>query len=284
MNTENVQWCGFVSRPDVDDLIRLCKKIHLNLTPVQLHLMMRRGPRQPLYSALKILAERYVNQDEAAEHEKELSEQISDAGIVYPQATLLDILENPFVGMNADLVDSLRSYGWFEKGLNLLITGPARVGKSYLASAVARGLIMDPDSNDPTVRYVSTSTYLKELAQHKDSDALESEICSASDCDLLILDDFCLTDGPLSSYPLLRILEERNEAGISTILVQAEDLSASSSPEPHPSISSQRPALQPFVFQKLQHILSGCIRIHLEHAFWDEEDEFAEMSEDPLPF
>ena len=109
-------------------------------------------------------------------------------------------------GIERGRLAQLAELGWIDQRLNLLITGPTGVGKSYIACALAHQACRQ----DKSVRYYRlprlTEDLLRAGAQQKKS-AFFKHLAKA---DLLVLDDFGLA--PLSDEikrDLLEIIDDR---------------------------------------------------------------------------
>lgn len=123
-----------------------------------------------------------------------------------PGATTEDIDLRTARGLDRSLIGKLTDLGWIAQGLNVLISGPTGVGKSYLACALGHHACR----NDISVRYFRLPRLNDELqragALHKKSAFLKTLAKSQ----LLILDDFGLTPMPESTQrDLLEILDDR---------------------------------------------------------------------------
>jgi DNA replication protein DnaC len=121
-------------------------------------------------------------------------------------ASVEDIDTRTVRGLDRALIARLAALDWITQGLNLLISGPTGVGKSYLACALGHHACR----NDLSVRYFRMPRLNEELqragALHKKS-AFFKTIAKAQ---LLILDDFGLTPLPESTQrDLLELLDDR---------------------------------------------------------------------------
>jgi DNA replication protein DnaC len=109
-------------------------------------------------------------------------------------------------GLDKRLVLSLASCGWIDQHLNVLITGPTGVGKSYLACALAHKACRD----GYTVLYHRLSRLLGELALARGDGRYPQLLARLGKARLLVLDDWGLE--PLTDThrrDLLEILEDR---------------------------------------------------------------------------
>lgn len=118
-------------------------------------------------------------------------------------------------GLDRSYVAELLTCGWVRRCDNLLITGAAGSGKSFLGSAIGMAAI----ELGLSVRYVRTNPMLEQMAlAHLDGSIsrLRHSLITAS---LLVLDDFGIAPINLrAKEDLLELLEGRIDAG-STIVV-----------------------------------------------------------------
>lgn len=109
-------------------------------------------------------------------------------------------------GMDKRLMSKLVTLEWIDSHLNVLVTGPTGIGKSFLAAALAHAACRQ----DMSVRYYRTPRLAEELtraaATHRKS-ALFKQLARVK---LLVLDDFGLA--PLTDEikrDLLEIMDDR---------------------------------------------------------------------------
>lgn len=100
----------------------------------------------------------------------------------------------------------LATGAWLKEHLNCLITGPAGVGKSYIACALAHQACREGLS----VRYLRLPRLLNELGIARGDGRYRKLLASLARTDLIVLDDFGLAAlGEESRRDLLEILEDR---------------------------------------------------------------------------
>ena len=133
------------------------------------------------------------------------------------QASLEDIDYTHPRNLDRSLLQSLASCSWLKQHLNLLLTGPSGVGKTYLACAFGHQACR----YDFSVIYKQTSRLLQELVISKGDGRYFSLLGKLAKTNLLILDDWGLdTPSAEQRRVLLEVLDERYERGSTLIASQ----------------------------------------------------------------
>ena len=109
-------------------------------------------------------------------------------------------------GLDRALITSLASGRWLHDHLNVLITGPTGVGKTWLACALAHQACRE----GYTVLYRRLPRLLTELALARGDGRYAKQLASFAKVDLLIIDDWGMTALTIDHQrDLLEILEDR---------------------------------------------------------------------------
>lgn len=115
------------------------------------------------------------------------------------------------------LIRDLASCRWVQQHLNLIITGPTGVGKTWIACALAHKACQE----GYRARYLRLPRLLESLPIAKGDGSYTKLLLQLSRLDVLILDDWGLS--PLKAEQrtdLLEILEDRNETGSTIVTSQ----------------------------------------------------------------
>ena len=135
-----------------------------------------------------------------------LNKHIKRAGF-HEEALLEDVIKTENRKYNKSLFQTLCTTDWIDQGLNLVITGPTGVGKSYFAQAF--GYMACRRSQ--TVQYYRTSDLMDILLAAKTEGSFQKVLRQLQKCDLLILDDWGLNKFNVSeTIALIDMIDERN--------------------------------------------------------------------------
>ena len=122
-------------------------------------------------------------------------------------AILEDIDYRNSRGLDKGLAQSLASCQWVKEHLNVLITGPTGVGKTWLACALAHKACRE----GYTAQYVRLTRLLRELTIAKGDGQYSKLLTSLAKVDVLILDDWGLMKlSAENRRDLLEVLEDRH--------------------------------------------------------------------------
>jgi DNA replication protein DnaC len=133
------------------------------------------------------------------------------------QAALEDIDYRHPRGLTKQAILELSDARWLDGKRNVLITGPAGIGKSYLACALGNFAAR----TGHTVLYLRAPRIFEALHQSRGDGSHLKTLTRMAKVELLIIDDLLLT--PLSEWErrdLLEIVEERYQSGATVITSQ----------------------------------------------------------------
>lgn len=124
-----------------------------------------------------------------------------------PQSAVLEDLDTAAArGLTASMLAQVRDLAWIPEHLNVLITGPCGVGKSFLACALAHAACRA----DYTVRCFRLPRLIDELTRYHAMQNRSAFLKQLAKADLLVLDDFGLTAlSEQTRRDLLEILDDR---------------------------------------------------------------------------
>lgn len=133
------------------------------------------------------------------------------------QATIEDLDTKSSRGLARGTLASLIELAWIDQKLNLLVTGPTGVGKSYIASALA----MQACRQDRTVRYFRLPRLAEQLLAAGAERKKSAFFKSLARIELLVLDDFGMA--PMSDEfrrDLLEVIDDRFDKSSTVITSQ----------------------------------------------------------------
>lgn len=123
------------------------------------------------------------------------------------QACIEDIDYRHRRGLDKSLLTRLSSCQWLKEKLNILITGPTGVGKTWLACALAQKACRE----GYTVLYLRLPRLLQELPLAKGDGSYPKRMATLAKTDVLVLDDWGLSKLiPEQQRDLLEILDDRH--------------------------------------------------------------------------
>jgi DNA replication protein DnaC len=124
------------------------------------------------------------------------------------QACIEDIDYRHARGLDRSLMMDLANCQWIKKHLNLLVTGPTGVGKSWIACALAHKACRKGYS----AQYLRLPRLLEELPLAKGDGSYPKLLANLAKMDLLILDDWGFSKLTADQRrDLLEILEDRHD-------------------------------------------------------------------------
>jgi DNA replication protein DnaC len=147
-----------------------------------------------------------VDRELTARDNRRLTSRLRRARLKHP-AALEDIDYRHPRGLDKALIQALASCRWVKDHLNILITGPTGVGKTWLACALAQKACREGH----TALYLRLPRLLQELAIAKGDGRYPKLLTMLAKTEVLVLDDWGLV--PLTAEQrrdLLEILEDRH--------------------------------------------------------------------------
>jgi DNA replication protein DnaC len=186
----------------------------LRLSGMAEHLREQQG--QPRYHELSF-EERLglmVDHEWDQRRERKLARYVKEARFREP-AVMEDLDLSAARGLDKTLILKLAQGNWIRNRLNVIVTGPTGVGKTYLACALGRALC----GHGIRVRYLRTGRLLQELTLGQANGTWSKSLDAFARVQLLIFDDWLRDPLKVSqTRELLELLDDRWQAR-STLLV-----------------------------------------------------------------
>ncbi len=147
-----------------------------------------------------------VDAEYLARDNRRLGRLLKDAELRIPNACLEDVDTANQRGVDRAMLRQLATETWIVEHLNVLVTGPTGVGKSYLASALGQAVCRQRHR----VLYRRVPRLFDEIALARADGSYAKLLARLAKADLLILDDLglgTLTDA--QRHDLLEVMEDR---------------------------------------------------------------------------
>lgn len=147
-----------------------------------------------------------VDRELSERHDRRLQTRLRKARLKQ-QACIEDIDYRHRRGLDKSLFTRLSQCQWVKEHLNILITGPTGVGKTWLACALAQKACRE----GYTALYLRLPRLLQELPIAKGDGSYSNRMAALAKTDLVVLDDWGLAKLiPEQQRDLLELLEDRH--------------------------------------------------------------------------
>ncbi len=157
-----------------------------------------------------------VDQEADARDSRRMRMRLRTAKLRYPAAIEDLDLRTPR-GIDAKVVTELATGAWVGRHLNVALTGPTGVGKSFIACALAHAAIRSGHS----AYYVRAPRLSEELAVGRADGRYAKLLAHLARTELVVLDDFLLTPAPVEvCRDLLEVVEDRAQRRSTLVVSQ----------------------------------------------------------------
>jgi DNA replication protein DnaC len=147
-----------------------------------------------------------VDAEYLARDNRRLGRLLKDAELRIPQACLEDVDTATGRGVDRAMMRQLATETWVTEHLNVLITGPTGVGKSYVASAIGQAACR----RRCRVVYRRLPRLFDEIALARADGSYAKLLARLAKADVLILDDLGLgSPTEAQRHDLLEVMEDR---------------------------------------------------------------------------
>ena len=147
-----------------------------------------------------------VDRETTVRDDRRMTNRLRRAKLRHPSPCIEDVDFRHPRGLDKSLILALASGRWLREHLNVLVTGPTGVGKSWLACALAHQACRDGFS----ALYLRLPRLLHDVAIARGDGTYPKLLASFAKIDLIVLDDFGLaTLNADHRRDLLEILEDR---------------------------------------------------------------------------
>lgn len=158
-----------------------------------------------------------VNCEWSQRENKKFNKLLKQANLKYPAADLDRSIYEPDLQLNTHVIELLAKGDWIDEPNNLLMTGGAGAGKTYIACA----LCITALHQMRTVKYIRANYLLQEAGHARRECEYYDYSNRMSAYDLLVIDDFGLMDLNMDKYrDLFEIIESRDCRKATVIISQ----------------------------------------------------------------
>jgi DNA replication protein DnaC len=158
-----------------------------------------------------------VDAEYLARDNRRLARLLKDADLRIPGACIEDVDTAAARGVDRAMLRQLATCGWIGEHLNVLVTGPTGVGKSYLASALGQAACR----RGMRVLYRRVPRLFDEIALTRADGTYAKLLARLAKADLLVLDDLGM--GTLTEshrHNLLEVMEDRYDRTATVVTSQ----------------------------------------------------------------
>jgi len=158
-----------------------------------------------------------VDAEYLARDNRRLARLLKEAELRIPSACLEDVDTSGARGLDRAMLRQLAASSWIREHLNILITGPTGVGKSYLASALGQSACR----KGLRVLYRRMPRLFDELALARADGTYARLLAKFAKADVLVMDDLGLgTITDAQRHDLLEVMDDRYGCSATVITSQ----------------------------------------------------------------